>query len=90
MAAPGLEGMVEHGVEDRGAGTSLLQQPPALQRGAYGREPDPLVLPETVPPGVENRELRPANQRHGVYVVGFWKYWMQFKRSISGHKVIPV
>lgn len=27
------------------------------------------------------------NYRKGVYVVGFWKYWMQLKGVISGHKV---
>jgi 4-hydroxy-tetrahydrodipicolinate synthase len=27
------------------------------------------------------------NYRRGVYVVGFWKYWMQLKGVISGHKV---
>ena len=27
------------------------------------------------------------NYRRGVYVVGFWKYWMELKGVISGHKV---
>ena len=27
------------------------------------------------------------NYRNGVYVVGFWKYWMELKGVISGHKV---
>ncbi len=27
------------------------------------------------------------NYRKGVYVVGFWKYWMEMKGVISGHKV---
>jgi dihydrodipicolinate synthase/N-acetylneuraminate lyase len=27
------------------------------------------------------------NYRKGVYVVGFWKYWMELKGVISGHKV---
>jgi hypothetical protein len=27
------------------------------------------------------------NYRRGVYVVGFWKYWMEMKGVISGHKV---
>jgi dihydrodipicolinate synthase/N-acetylneuraminate lyase len=27
------------------------------------------------------------NYRRGVYVVGYWKYWMQLKGVISGHKV---
>ncbi len=27
------------------------------------------------------------NYRKGVYVVGYWKYWMQLKGVISGHKV---
>ena len=27
------------------------------------------------------------NYRNGVYVVGFWKYWMEMKGVISGHRV---
>jgi 4-hydroxy-tetrahydrodipicolinate synthase len=27
------------------------------------------------------------NYRQGIYVVGFWKYWMELKGVISGHKV---
>jgi dihydrodipicolinate synthase/N-acetylneuraminate lyase len=27
------------------------------------------------------------NYRKGVYVVGYWKYWMQLKGVISGHRV---
>lgn len=27
------------------------------------------------------------NYRKGVYVVGYWKYWMELKGVISGHKV---
>lgn len=27
------------------------------------------------------------NYRRGVYVVGFWKYWMELKGVFSGHKV---
>ena len=27
------------------------------------------------------------NYRRGVYVVGFWKYWMELKGVISGHRV---
>jgi dihydrodipicolinate synthase/N-acetylneuraminate lyase len=27
------------------------------------------------------------NYRQGVYVVGYWKYWMQMKGVISGHRV---
>ena len=27
------------------------------------------------------------NYRRGVYVVGFWKYWMELKGVISGHGV---
>jgi len=27
------------------------------------------------------------NYRKGVYVVGFWKYWMEMKGVLSGHKV---
>ena len=27
------------------------------------------------------------NYRRGVYVVGYWKYWMELKGIISGHKV---
>ena len=27
------------------------------------------------------------NYRKGVYVVGYWKYWMQLKGVLSGHKV---
>jgi 4-hydroxy-tetrahydrodipicolinate synthase len=27
------------------------------------------------------------NYRKGVYVVGFWKYWMELKGVISGHRV---
>ena len=27
------------------------------------------------------------NYRNGVYVVGFWKYWMELKGVLSGHRV---
>ena len=27
------------------------------------------------------------NYRRGVYVVGFWKYWMQLKGVVTGHRV---
>jgi len=29
------------------------------------------------------------NYRKGVYVVGFWKYWLELKGVVSGHKVRP-
>ena len=27
------------------------------------------------------------NYRQGVYVVAFWKYWLELKGVVSGHKV---
>jgi 4-hydroxy-tetrahydrodipicolinate synthase len=72
----------------------LLQEPGNTPIRDYtdlimaGKWEEGLALYDSIEPGRQLlNDFFWHNYRKGIYVVGFWKYWMEMKGVISGHKV---